>query len=289
MLQQSFGGFGGVPFDLNVVRSIGIRHGDFVDALVLNGIRHGGTGGVASLEHTLEGDDYINQIDLRCGGLVDYISFKTKAGVAIAGGGGGGIARSLSNIRVLRLGGRSGGLLDQINIEYVQDYQASTVEETGKPAVFAVSPPGSVIQEFQEKEIQTLRAYESIYTTMLSQLDANGSVDLAMNAAKMNASLSVTTDTKVLRDSIEERKKTSTSQTINVPSDAVALLVGAVTVMRAPSGTYWLKPEVPPSWLTFKQDKWRDLVGYYDVTGRAAATQIGLKVANQGNLLILQI
>lgn len=52
---------------------------------------------------------------------------------------------------------------------------------------------------------------------LLSQLDANGSVDLARNAAKMNASLSVTTDTKVLRDSIAERKKTSTSQTINVP------------------------------------------------------------------------
>lgn len=286
-VQQNFGGTGGVAFEPSVVRSIGIRSGKFVDALVLNGVNHGGIGGVPSTVYTLEGDDYINHIDIRSGGYVDYLSFRTKNDLNLSGGGPGGAPQSLSNIRVTRLSGRSGGFLDQLSIEYVPNYAESVVAQAGRQAIFAFSPPGSQIQEYQEREIQTLRAYESILTTMLAQLDASGSVDLAMLAAKASGSLSVTEDTKTVRESLEERKKSGTAQTISVPDNAVGLLVGAVSVMRAPGGNFWLKPEMPPSWTVFKKSQWQSVFGYFDVTGSAAATQMGLHTKEKGNLRVI--
>lgn len=286
-LQESFGGNGGVAFAPRVVQSIGIRSGAMVDALILNGDHYGGYGGGPSPVITLEDNDYIKQIDVRAGVFVDHLTFTTKSGSVINGGGNGGIAHSLSNIRVTRLGGRCGALLDQISIEYVPNYAESVVMETGGRAIFAVSPPGSQIQEYQEKEIQTLRAYESIFTTMLSQLDANGSVDVVMYAAKMSGTLSTTTNTQSLRESIEERKKTSSAQTINIPANAVGILVGSVSLMKSAAGMYWLKPEVPPSWLVFNSTQWGSLDGLYDVTGAAAAIQMGMKTNPKNNLLIL--
>ena len=40
-----FGGQIGEPFPMEFVNTIGFRNGDIIDALVLNGTKHGGDGG----------------------------------------------------------------------------------------------------------------------------------------------------------------------------------------------------------------------------------------------------
>lgn len=60
-------------------------------------------------------------------------------------------------------------------------------------------------------------------------------------------------------------------------------------MMRARAEAIGLKQKCLQVGSPSSKIKWRHLVGYYDVTGRAAATQIGLKVESQGNLLVLKI
>lgn len=123
LVERTYGGNGGKEFELTEVSSLGLRSGDLVDAIIINGIRYGGTGGRATPEYTLAEDDYINHIDVRYGDKVDFLRFKSKQGVQLSGGGSGGSGASLSNIRVTRIGGRSGGMLDQIRIEFHPNYK----------------------------------------------------------------------------------------------------------------------------------------------------------------------
>jgi hypothetical protein len=58
----TFGGAGGNPFALEYPRSLGVRAGELIDALVLNGVQHGGSGGANPTQAELKADDYWNQV-----------------------------------------------------------------------------------------------------------------------------------------------------------------------------------------------------------------------------------
>ncbi|WP_108258753.1 jacalin-like lectin [Mangrovicoccus ximenensis] len=120
--QAIFGGGGGSQFTAVAPSSIQLQHGKYVDAIILNGRQHGGTGGMRPMGMRLGPGEYINRVQVRSGKLVDRVFFTTSTGKTLGGGGMGGQVRELGNIRVLTIGGRAGKYLDQLEITYCANY-----------------------------------------------------------------------------------------------------------------------------------------------------------------------
>ncbi len=115
---QTFGGGGGGAFLQTGIRTLALRHGSLVDAIIINDTRYGGSGGAQTSTITLAADEYITRVEIRHGSLVDRLKITTNKGQSIEGGGGGGTASTVTGT-IVSLGGRSGSLLDRIDIEGV--------------------------------------------------------------------------------------------------------------------------------------------------------------------------
>jgi len=117
------GGNGGNDFANQSPDKIGLRYGSGVDALVLNGIQHGGNGGSATSQFELDPGDYWTHVVIRSGTNVDYLELGSKNGRVVKGGGGGGnVCLNLNDVKVIKIGGRSGEMLDNIRVEYIEHY-----------------------------------------------------------------------------------------------------------------------------------------------------------------------
>lgn len=112
---QKFGGEGGDHFALLEIKSIAIRHGNKVDALIINGIRYGGTGGDQTQTLTLGEDEYINKMVVRHGNSIDKLVVYTNLGRTIGGGGKGG-SQSVIEGKIVKIGGKSGNRLDGLQV-----------------------------------------------------------------------------------------------------------------------------------------------------------------------------
>ncbi len=117
----TFGGKGGNPFSEEPIREIGFSHGDYVDAIFLNGRQHGGNGGRETSRLVLDADEYITNLDIRAGRYVDYLRFSTNKGRWIAGGGGGGHPSNFQSIRLLGMSGRTGVYVDYLALRMMID------------------------------------------------------------------------------------------------------------------------------------------------------------------------
>ncbi len=111
----SFGGNGGTEFPLEAVKSIAIRHGVNVDAIVVNGTKHGGSGGTATKTLELAAGEYINKIEVSSSLFVNYLKITTNKGNSIEGGKKDGKTETIGG-EVLAIGGRQGNLLDQLKV-----------------------------------------------------------------------------------------------------------------------------------------------------------------------------
>lgn len=117
----TFGGDGGNPFPEEPIREIGFAHGDYVDAIFLNGKQHGGNSGKETSRLVLAGDEYIDNMEIRAGRYIDYLRFSTNKGRWIAGGGGGGLSTTFPNIKLLGMSGRAGVYLDYLALRMMID------------------------------------------------------------------------------------------------------------------------------------------------------------------------
>ena len=124
---RTFGGNGGGPFDIEAVKSVGFRSGDRIDALLLNGSRYGGAGRRESTTLEFHPDEYIDRIAIRHGARIDAIEIHTNMGRSLSAGGNGGRREELTNIRVLGLGGNSGGELDNLRVQFMPNYTPATL------------------------------------------------------------------------------------------------------------------------------------------------------------------
>jgi len=112
---ETLGGGGGNKFAPSKIDSIAIRHGNKVDAIIINGQKHGGDGGKKTQTLTLGENEYINKLVVRHGEVIDYLGVYTNTGRSIGGGGSGGRQTILEGI-ILRIGGRSGNKLDCLEV-----------------------------------------------------------------------------------------------------------------------------------------------------------------------------
>ncbi len=115
LVTQSYGGSGGDTFTQRGIETVAIRHGSYVDAIIINGEQFGGNGGELSDTITLASNEYISRMEIRQGKYIDYLEITTNLGQQITGGGNGGNLVTLTG-GIVAVGGRSGSYIDQLEI-----------------------------------------------------------------------------------------------------------------------------------------------------------------------------
>ncbi|NUQ24166.1 MAG: hypothetical protein HUU34_09440 [Saprospiraceae bacterium] len=133
LYQDHLGGDDGGVFNPVIVQSVAIRHGNHIDAIIINGTQHGGGGGSLTDTLTLGDGEYISSLEVRAnwfdlGGtfttdwkqLVRYIKIETNLGRSIEGGTtGDDDGTGTDSGRIIMLGGRSGKFLDALDVYYL--------------------------------------------------------------------------------------------------------------------------------------------------------------------------
>ena len=250
----SFGGNGGAEFSSEYPSSIGIRTGQYIDALILNGMQHGGSGGSNPSTFQLSPEDYWTEFVLRSGTLVDYISLRSKNGAVLSGGGPSGGQTSLSGLRILGVGGRSGSLLNAISFTVIENYQQSKTVDRDGLAVLDFTPGGKVITTYEDKSLQTTQAFERT-TQSFMELTVNTSAE-GEYYAKFSASTGLKTSettTQTIKTSSEEALKTGKKVEDTIPADQAAFLIAAITVMKDSDGNPWMYPSAGANWVKLRR------------------------------------
>jgi hypothetical protein len=282
LVSPSYGGGGGASFPMQFPRRIGARGGNVVDALLLNGSQYGGGGGSGGQVEVLGADEYIDLVILRYGNVVDNLYMTTSGGRLVHVGGQGGTWLRLSEkpIRVLRIGGRSGSYLDQIAVEYVDDYRPSMRVDEGI-FVLDVAISGSTYKTYNEASSMTAQAF-SRTTTLQRSLSVKASVEgeyFSKFAVETEMSTSETT-TEGMSRSAELRMKEGTERTIAVTGDTTAFLLGKGNIMRDAEGSHWMYPTALPGWALLDPGTYGRLRNHYDLTS-SAATQTDLQTTKK--------
>jgi hypothetical protein len=265
---QTYGGNGGGKFAPDYIQLLGLRTGEEVDAIIINDIQHGGNGGGDRGTLKFGTDEYISDISLRSGERVDNLQFTTNKGRTLGGGGNGGGPHTLTGIRVIAIGGRSGEKLDQIAITYVENYQPSTlVEERGR-FIIGFTAPGTILKEYTETTKMTSDSYEHITETMLSQ-QYNASVE-AEYYAKVAFSTEikyVNTELTTVKSELTEQLVESNYNEITIPPNHVGILLLNGTIMLGSDNVYWMYPTTELSYAVIATDDVTNVLDHYDLTG----------------------
>lgn len=269
---QSYGGNGGSEFAADYIQSLGLRTGEEVDAITINGTKHGGKGGGDRGTLVFDTDEYISDITIRSGERVDNLQFTTNKGRTLGGGGGGGNKHTLNGIRVIAIGGRSGDRLNKITITYVENYQPSTFVERGS-FIIGFTAPGTVLKEYIETTKKTTDSYEHITETMFGQR-YNANVNAEYYAEVVSATGIKYEDTKLttiereLTKQLTENLESNSYTEITIPPDHVGLLLLDGVIMKGSDNVYWMYKALSDlSYSVIATDDVANVLDHYDLTG----------------------
>ena len=255
IVTKPIGGDGGKSFEIEAVRTIGFRSGNRVDALILNGKRNGGGGGRESKVLEMQGDEYIDHMEIWSGRhknrstRIHKIFLRTSRGRTLTVGKESGTKTTLSGVRVLGLGGKSGDELDKLRVRYIKDYKPSAVIDQGALAVIGVIPQGQTTETFVSSRVSKLSAsslFLEIVSTIESTTETGGVSGEFTAKASTTFGLSVTTSSE-FREEIETETFESERITYAPPAGHVGLEVIQIDVFKASDGTIWQFPVSEPS------------------------------------------
>ena len=263
------GHFTGTVLPMQSISSLGLSSGGYVDAMILNGNRCGGPGGNQSASITLDGDDYWCTFQGRSGDGIDRLDFTSAKGRRVSGGGGGGNPFGpIQNARVLRVGGQYGQYLNQIYIEYVENYTPSKLIEASAKAILDFRTGPMDVTSYTEATSQITDTYDRV-TQHIESLDINASAQ-GEYYAKFSVSTGLktqTTETTEIKTVTEETLRNSQTVADHVNADQVAVLICTVNIMQDANSTYWFYPVDMAAWPKFTRDEFPRLAGHYCVVG----------------------
>lgn len=263
---RALGGEGGKPFDIEAIQEVGVRSGERIDALFLNGDRHGGGGGKERERFTLLQDEYIEYLAVRHGRKIDRLEFRTNFGRHMKHGGGGGKQTVMENIRVLGLGGRSGNELDKLRIHYIKDYTPSQIVEGRQTAVIGIVPPGEQIETFVSSRVSRLNSTRRLFETTFSAEQSSGA-EASFGAgegefvAKTNRTFGFTqTSTREFINQIQTEEVDSETRTRSPETGFAGLEVVQVEVFKVDNkdrgldDAYWVYPVAEPEYIEVREE-----------------------------------
>ena len=270
---KNFGGNGGNQFEIEAVKSLGLRSGGRIDALLLNGTRHGGNGGVEGTTLEFHPDEYIDRIVIRHGSRIDRIEIHTNKERTLNGGGTGGVREELTNIRVFGLGGNSGGELDKLRVRLIKNYTEPTLVQENQRAIIDIVPPGETIERSVSHEVRKLSAYTRMMETVFTAEIGGESSAIGDYIAKLTAKTSLTrTSRSEIKDEVTTIEQSFEKSTYTPPAGSVGLEFVHVDVLREEDGFAWLFPVSEPELLSIAlADGLLASHGAYDLTKLLAA------------------
>jgi hypothetical protein len=273
----TYGGQGGGPFSPRNPQSVGLRSGSLVDAIIINGEQFGESGGSNPTIATLNGDDYWSEFTVRAGEYVDHLTLVSKNGRKVDGGGDGGDQAHQSGLRIISIAGRSGLYLDQISLDVVLGYQASTVTAANVEFVLDMETSGQVIKHYSMESVKTAHSY---------QLVSQQAHEWSMNASaegEYYAKFSVSTGykmsdsrTETISDESSQAVETGSSTEQTIGTNEAAFLIGRADILKDSDGHAWMAPTSGSNWVVLPKDRFHELAGKYDLTG-GTCTQTGLR------------
>lgn len=269
------GGDGGSDFPIEAVKSIALRSGERIDALIINGQQHGRNGGRESVTLELQADEYINKITVWSKGRIHALEFTTNRGRQLSGGQRSGDKTELTNIRVLALGGRAGEELDKLRVHLVRSYSQSRLIERGVPALIDIIPPGETIERSTELETARLSASTRIMETVFNVSVSAETSAIGSFISGMTASSSLTQTTRSeITNVVESKERTSERRTYTPPDGSVGLEFMHVDVFQEDNGFTWLFPVSDPELVSVSMEQGiSNLKSVYDLT-RLLAIQV---------------
>lgn len=272
-----YGGNGGAPFPRRLVNSIGITEskgggggGVRLASIYLNDRRFGYASGTLRGELYFDDGEYINSFVLRSSrGLVDRFWLTTNLGRRIRAGGWNKDAREIrrTGVRVCTIGGRSGGRIDRLDIEYVTNYRPSRRIAANQAAVLEVIPPNSSFERTVRTQDKRLETFRRLFTRTNSfSGKANIGVEL-LSALKLGgeAATQVTsTDTSEMARQIERVLETSFRH-VFATEDHYAFVVVPVDVHQDPDGVTFVVPTAVEATLIYQPSEYERLLGYINL------------------------
>ena len=266
----------GEDFDIEVVRSIGFRSTSRVEAILLNGTRHGDNQGDETETLEMQPDEYISgievtTIDERGEIRVRHVKLTTSLNRTLeAGSAGSGEKTVLSGVRILGLGGNAGHNVFMLRVRFIENYQPSEVIPGQFFAVTNIIPQGQKFTRFTSSRVARMNSSRFFLETMMSvQTTTEASAAMGDFSAKVSTEygFSVTTQSEFIE---EVETETVDSQTTEYapPAGHVGLEIVPMEAFRASDGSIWYFPTHAPSIVSapvsgdavIKQD-------FYDMTG----------------------
>ena len=258
----------------------GLRSGSRIDALILNNQKFGGNGGKESRQLEFQGEEYIEKLVIRHGSRIDSIELTTNLGRVLMGGGSGGSATVLSNIRVLGLGGNAASELDKLRVRYIKDYVPSKLVEQGALAVISVIPQGQTLETFVSSRTAQLSATRQFFE-IVSTVETESAAGELLAKASTKFSLTATTSTEFF-EQVETETIESETRTYSPPQEHIGLEVVQVDMFRSSDGTAWFFPVSEPSVASVPVDGADDLPdNLFDMTGTLGLHMPGVADARQ--------
>jgi hypothetical protein len=268
---NSYGGDGGDPFNAEYIQQIALRSGGEVDALIINGNHYGGDGGDMSTTLVFAADEFISTVRIRSGSRVDNLTFITNKGRQVGGGGDGGDYYEISNVRVIAIGGRSASRLDQIQITYVENYQASTLIKSRGQFVIGFTSQNTTLKEYNDTTYRTTDSYQNITETMLSQqYNASAEAEYYAKVAVSTEIKYVNTSTTTISHELLQELKSGSYKETTVGSGQVGVLLLDGSIMQSSDGKTWMFPTTIVSYAVISIDDYKNVLNHYDLTGELA-------------------
>lgn len=279
---QEFGGFGGNSFESQYPSRIGLYHGTWVSALLLNGQQFGGVSN-PSKTLVLGPDEYINSVSVTWGRFVGSLRFGTNRGRSISGGTPAPNTAELHDVRVISIGGRSGAYLDNISIDYVLNYSPSTIIERA-PVIVGLIPPGTTYYHETTSFAKSVETYK-----LTSQLDITMNMSISAKLEYVSG-LNYRTDLNIKSTNIEEISRalenslTNTNKTTFESGSNYAFIVCTCDILLDQTGGTFIIPREDTIILSPTKDEYHTLVGAYtmiqavtQVTGLTSVERNGLR------------
>ncbi|WP_333834729.1 hypothetical protein [Rubrimonas sp.] len=277
-----FGGGGGAAFPRRFVTSLGITEskggggsGVRLASLYLNDRRFGYASGNLRGELFFENGEYIDSFVLRSSrGLIDRFWLTTNKGRRIRAGGWNNDATEVrrSGVRVSTIGGRSGGRIDRLEIEYVANYVPSRRIAVGETAVLEFIPPNSSFERTERTVDKRLETFRRLFTrTEIKSRKANIGVEL-LEVLSLGGEFSTqvtSTDTLEMTRQIERVLETSRKH-VFATGENYAFVIAPVDVHRDADGVTFVVPTSIEATVVYTPGEYDRLLGYINLYGPVA-------------------
>ena len=274
-----YGSSKGPAFDKQYPRSIGFRCGSVIDAIILNGNRYGGDGGVSTEIVTLPDSDYWSDFEVHNTGEITYLYLSshgsTQGKVILQGGNyNTGIHNAkISGSRILRIGGyydgkNTGHHLNRLEIDYIENYVASQTIEDDASAILDFTPGKQTITEYESVKLRQLESYKKFTELTLQTHWSSAAEGEYYVTFKAQTDLDIKNISRIeIEQAIEKTLEQYTKVEKEISAGETAVAVCRLRILKDAEGNFWAYPKSPISWLLITEKNKTNLVGHFDFTG----------------------